>query len=219
MTLDKITNVDQTIVYLEVRTETGSFYETFSGGSPGSMSILKSGTVGEEFTAAHYFGRIKIELPPGNELIIRLCDDHNKSVIYYESHISTRLVYEIVHFAFDPVPAGDYYWELEDLGIGGSYCSYYIGSSINRGFKDGVPISDDFKSKIMYVSDTIELKPIAVEGDKVNVVEDITSGSDVLKLQTGVVVDNIARQGDSVGTGDGKILTGCWYASEMERTL
>lgn len=217
MPIGEITNVDQTIVYVEVRTETGSSYETFNGGIKGSLVIAKSGTVGEEFIAAHYFGRIKIELLPGNELIVRLCDNHNKGNIYYESHIPIRSgsVNEIIHFAFDPMPAGEYYWELEDLGVGGSYCVYQIGSTIGRAFKDGLPITDDFKSKIMYVSDTIEEKPVAVEGDKVNTTEDITSGSNVLKLESATVEYNIARQGDSVGTGDGKILTGCWYAGEL----
>lgn len=213
MSIGKITNVAQDIVFVEVRTETGVSYETYSGGSPGSQLIPTTGTVGEEFTAIHYFDRIKIELPPGNPLVVRLYNDHDKSIMYHESYIPERSMYLILHFAFDPVSAGDYYWELEDIGAGNSYCTYYVGSTIGKGFIDGIPISDDFKSKIMYVSDDIQLKPVAVEGDKVETTHDITSGSDIMKIQTGVIVDNISRQGDTVDTTN-KILTGCWYALE-----
>lgn len=213
MVIGKITDVNQDIVFVEVRTETGDSHETYSGGNPGSQLIQTIGTVGEGFTAEHYFDRIKIELPPGNLLIVRLYNNHDRIIMYHESHIPERSGYAIVHFAFDPMPAGDYYWELKDLGAGNSYCSYYTGSTISRGFIDGVSVPGDFKSKIMYVSDDIQLKPVAVEGDKVETTHDITSGSDVMKIQTGVIVDNIARQGDTVNTTD-KILTGCWYATE-----
>ena len=213
MPIGKITDVDQDIVFVEVRTETGASHETYLGGNPGSLLIPTIGTVGEEFTAAHYFDRVKIELPPGNSLILRLYDDHYKGIMYHESNIPYRSAYVIVHFAFDPMPAGDYYWELMDFGAGSSYCTYYTGSANDKAFRNNTPISGDFKSKIMYVSDDIQLKPVAVEGDKVETTHDITSGSDVMKLQTGIIVDNIARAGDTVDTTK-KILTGCWYATE-----
>lgn len=79
----------------------------------------------------------------------------------------------------------------------------------------------DFVSKVMYVHTEIEFKPVAVKGDMVeDATHEISSGSGTVKIQTGILEENIydvARQGDTVNTAEattGKILTGCWYALE-----
>ena len=121
----------------------------------------------------------------------------------------------VLHLSFNPLPAGDYHWELErlssSLGI-----SVVTDSTLHNAYTDGNPTTAfDIESKIMYVTDEEVERPVAVVGDTIDSgITTISGGSELGKIMVGTVEKNISREGDSLANG-GQILTGCWFF-EME---
>ncbi len=217
MTLGRITSSQQDIVYVKVRPEDDTFFETHNGAAKANYYVV--GSVGERFTAARWFGRIKIKV--GNVLEagkvrMTLHDSPAKAKTYYENEVELTMSGSIVlHMAFDPLPAGDYYWELVRLS-GSIGISVVTDSTLHKAYKEGLPTSEwDIESKIMFVTDVEEERAVAVVGDEVDSgVTAVSSGSQLGRVMVGVVEKNISREGDALANG-GEILTGSWFV-EME---
>ena len=213
MTIGKITNSQQDLVYVKVRPETGVELETRAGGT--QTDISSEGTMGQEFTAEHYFGRIKIAVKSTgtSSLVARLYDSHLKQVKHHETVFREVGQDKVLHWAFDPLPPGTYYWELEVWAGASLFKLYaYTGSSLGGGYKDGSSLSGvDFKSKIVYCEDTEVERPVAVVGDAIDSgVTTVKTGSPLGQIMVGTVEKNIARELDELANG-GKILTGSWF--------
>lgn len=212
MSIGKITSSQQDLVYVKVRPETGVELETRIGGSEIVEDVTT--TAGQEFTAAHYFGRIKIAVKDSgtSTLVARLYDSHEKNTKYHETVFKDVGQDKVLHWAFDPMPAGSYYWELEVWSGSSLFRLYaFTGSTYDGGYENGSPISKDFKSKIVYCEDTEVEKPVAVVGDEVDSgVTTVATGSPLGAIQVGTVEKNIARELDELANG-GKILNGSWF--------
>jgi uncharacterized Zn-binding protein involved in type VI secretion len=89
-------------------------------------------------------------------------------------------------------------------------------STLHNAYTDGNPTTAfDVESKIMYVTDAEEERPVAVVGDPVDSgVTTISGGSELGKIMVGSVEKNISRAGDSLANG-GQVLQGCWFV-ELE---
>ncbi len=58
----------------------------------------------------------------------------------------------VFHLSFNPLPARDYYWELEKHS-GSVGVSVVSDSTLHNAYTDGIPTATfDVESKIMYVS-------------------------------------------------------------------
>jgi hypothetical protein len=213
MTIGKITASQQDTVFVKVRAEDGTFMETHNGTTEINYNI--SNSVGQQFTAAKWFGRIKIKI--GNAMAetkvrFSVFDSPSKTKVHFEneSKFDTSGV-AVLHIAFDPLPAGSYYYELVLLS-GSVSVSVVTDSTIHKAYKEGAATTDwDIKSKVMHVADAEEERAVAVVGDPVDSgVTAVSSGSSFGSIMTGVVERNISREGDSLANG-GKILTGCWF--------
>lgn len=209
--IGKITSESQDLVYVNVRTEDDTYTETVSGGTESTMNII--GTFGQDFSVSKWFSRIKIVISEGNgnNVILRLCDSHSKSQIHLETIVQNVGTDQVIHFMFDPMPAGDYYWEVDSMGE--TITPYIInGSSYGGAYvNDSLLSSDTFKSKIMHCTDLPQLKAVAIDGDEVdNGAATLDSGTSLGAINTGTVIENINKKGDTFGSG-GKILTGSWF--------
>jgi len=213
MTIGKITASQQDIVYVKVRPEDDTFLETHDGGVKANYYVASS--VGERFTAVRWFGRIKIKIGNVNEagkVRITLHDSPTKAKTYYENEFELPVSgFIVLHMAFDPLIAGDYYWEVVRLS-GSIGISVVTDSTLHKAYTDGNPTTAfDVESKIMYVTDEETERPVAVVGDPVDSgVTTISGGSELGKIMVGTVEKNISRAGDSMANG-GQILTGCWF--------
>lgn len=212
MAVGKITSSQQDAIFVRVRVEDDTFMETHDGIVKVNYYIINS--VGQQFTTAGYFGRLKIKIGNVNEagkVRVVLYDAPSKSKIYYENEFELATLGGVVlHMAFDPLPAGDYYYELMKLS-GSIGISVVTDSTIHKAYKEGSPTNDwDIESKIMYVGNEVE-KPVAIVGDTVDAgVTIVSSGSPLGNIMVGVIEKNISREGDALANG-GKILTGSWY--------
>jgi hypothetical protein len=217
MAIGKITASQQDMVYVKVRPEDDTFLETHDGAVKANYYVASS--AGERFTATRWFGRIKIKI--GNVLEagkvrMALYDSPAKAKIYYETEFELSVSgFVVLHMAFDPLIAGDYYWELVRLS-GSIGISVVTDSTLLKAYTDGTPTTAfDIESKIMYVTDAEEERPVAVVGDPVDSGATIISGgSELGKVMVGTVEKNISREGDSLANG-GRILQGCWFV-ELE---
>ena len=213
MTIGKITASQQDIVYVKVRPEDDTFLETHNGAVKANYYVTSS--VGERFTAVHWFGRIKIKIGNVNEaskVRMTLHDSPVKAKTYYENKFELTMSGGVVlHMAFDPLIAGDYYWELTRVS-GSIGISVVTDSTLHKAYTDGNPTAAfDIESKIMYVSDEEAERPVAVVGDTIDSgITTINGGSELGKIMVGTVEKNISRDGDSLANG-GQILTGCWF--------
>lgn len=212
MATGKITSSQQDIVYIKVRPEDGTFTEMHNGAVKANYYVANS--VGERFTTTHWFGRIKIKI--GNvvdsgRVRAVLYDSPSKTKTYYEIEYSLPAGGSVFHFAFDPLPPGDYYLEIVKVS-GWVGISVVTDSTIRKAYKEGGLTTEwDIESKIMYVADAEEEHAIAVVGDPVDAgVTTISSGSSLGSVMVGVVERNISREGDALANG-GKILTGSWF--------
>ncbi|WP_319507888.1 hypothetical protein [uncultured Methanolobus sp.] len=213
MTVGKITSSQQDLVYVKVRPENGTFLETRIGGSETVLSIADS--AGQEFTAEHYFSRIKIAVKDaGNRsLIARLYDSHLKENKVHETIFKKVGQDCVLHWAFDPLPAGTYYWEIETwTGVSGFELYVFSGSTLGTAYMDDSLLSGkDFKSKVMYCEDVEVERAVAVVGDSVDSgVTTVSSGTPFGSVMIGTVEKNISRELDDMVNG-GKILTGSWF--------
>ncbi len=212
MTLGRITSSQQDIVYVKVRPEDDTFIEMHNGTVKANYYILSS--VGERFTAARWFGRIKIKIGSvvgGGRVRAIIYDSPSKTKTYYEIESELPAGGIVVHFAFDPLPPGDYY--LEIVKVSGSVgISVVTNSTIHKAYKEGSPTTDwDLECKVMHVTDNEEERAIAVVGDAVDAgVTTISNGSSLGSVMVGVVERNISREGDALDNG-GEVLTGCWF--------
>ena len=181
MTIGKITSSQQDIVYVKVRSEDDTFLETHDGAVKANYYVARS--VGERFTAVHWFGRIKIKIGNVNEsskVRMTLHDSPAKAKTYYENEFELLVSgFVVLHMAFDPLIAGDYYWELTRLS-GSIGISVVTDSTLHKAYTDGNPTTVfDVESKIMYVSDVEVERAVAVIGDEVDTGVTVTSaGSD-----------------------------------------
>jgi hypothetical protein len=213
MTIGKITASQQDLVFVKVRPEDDTFLETHNGAVKANYYVASS--VGERFMAARWFGRIKIKIGNVNEagkVRMTLHDSPAKAKTYYENEFELPVSgFVVLHMAFDPLPAGDYYWELVRLS-GSIGISVVSDSTLHKAYTDGNPtIAFDIESKIMYVSDEETERPVVVVGDTIDSgVTTISGGSELGKIMVGTVEKNISRQGDPLANG-GQIVTGCWF--------
>jgi hypothetical protein len=218
MTFGKITSSQQDIVYVKVRPEDDTFLETHNGAVKANYYVASS--VGEQFTAVRWFGRIKIKIGNVNEagkVRLTLHDSPAKAKTYYENEFELKTNGGIVlHMAFDPLIAGDYYWELTRLS-GSIGISVVTDSTLHKAYTDGNPTAAfDIESKIMYVSDEEAEREVAMVGDTIDSgVTTISTGTSLANIMVGVVEKNISREGDALSNG-GNILTGCWFFEEDE---
>jgi len=211
MTIGKITSSNQDIVYVEVRPETGEYQETREGGNLSSIAI--GGTFGAAFTAVHYFDRIAIAIADAanRDLAVRLYDGPEKINKIHEAAFINVGEGRVLHLIFDPLPPGDYYWELD---TGGKIIRPYVytGSTYQTSYYNGYQDpTKDLRSKIYYCTDELKAVPVAIEGDPVDEgVTTIAAGTSIMGINTGYVEKNVAAELDALANG-GRILTGTWY--------
>lgn len=214
MSVGKITNSQQDMVYVKVRPETGVELETRTGGTAAWDETTT--TFGQAFTAEHYFGRIKIVVHDagGKNLVARLYDSPAKGVKYVETIFKEVDQEEVLHWIFDPMGPGSYYWELEIWSSNDPTfrLKTYDGSTFNGAYEDGSVLSGkSFMSKIVYCEDTEVERQVAMTGDTVDSgTTTVKSGSPLGQINTGTVVGNISREGDELNNG-GTILNGSWF--------
>ena len=170
MTIGKITASQQDIVFVKVRPEDDTFLETHNGAVKVNYYVVSS--VGERFTAVHWFGRIKIKIGNVNEaskVRMTLHDSPAKAKTYYENEFELPVSgFVVLHMAFDPLIAGDYYCELTRVS-GSIGISVVTDSTLHNAYTDGNPTTAfDIESKIMYVSDEEAERPVAVVGDTID---------------------------------------------------
>jgi hypothetical protein len=216
MVIGEITSSQQDIMFVQVRVEDAAFIETHNGTVKSNYYINNS--IGQRFTTVRWVGRIKIKIGNVNEasrLRLSLWDSPEKTKLYFENEYQLNPGSVVLHLSFNPLPAGDYYWELERLS-GSVGVSVVSDSTLLKAYTDGTPTAAfDIESKIMHVTDTEEERPVAVVGDPADSgITTVSGGSQLGKIMVGAVEKNISREGDSLANG-GKILTGCWFF-EME---
>ncbi|MDY0385643.1 MAG: hypothetical protein RBT65_00655 [Methanolobus sp.] len=213
MSVGKITSSQQDLAYVKTRPETGEILETKTGGT--QTWDETTANYGQAFTAEHYFGRIKIAVKDagGKPLIVTLWDSAAKNVKYHETIFPEVDQDQVLHWVFDPVPAGSYYWEIE-VWRGNSTFRLYLfdGSTFGGAYEDGGTLpGKSFMSKICYCEDTEVERPVAVVGDTVDSGETtVKSGSPLGKIMVGTVEKNISREADGLNNG-GRILNGAWF--------
>lgn len=217
MTIGKITASSQDTVFVKVRAEDDSFIETHDGSTETTYNIIA--TVGQIFTTTRWSGRLKIKLGSVGEagnLRVLICDSPAKTKIYYENGFKiTTLGGQVLHMAYDPLPPGTYYFEIQ-VASGSFGVSVITDSTLHKSYKEGSPTTDwDIMAKVMYVTDAEEERAIAVIGDEVDSgVTTVSSGSQLGRVKVGLVEKNISREGDSLANG-GSILTSSYFM-EME---
>lgn len=216
MVIGEITSSHQDIMFVQVRVEDATFMETHNGTAKTNYYINNS--IGQKFTTDRWMGRIKIKIGNVNEasrVRLSLWDSPSKTKLYFENENQLNPGSAVLHLSFNPLPAGDYYWELERLS-GSVGVSVVSDSTLHRAYNDGNPTAAfDVESKIMFVSDVEAERPVAVVGDPVDSgITTVSGGSQLGKVMVGAVEKNISREGDSLANG-GQILTGCWFF-EME---
>jgi hypothetical protein len=199
-------------MFVHVRVEDAAFIETHNGTVKANYYI--SNSIGQKFSTARWMGRIKIKIGNVNEssrLRLSLWDLPTKTKLFFENEYQLNPGSAVLHLSFNPLPAGDYYWELERLS-GSVGVSVVTDSTLHNAYTDGNPTAAfDIESKIMYVTDEEEERPVAVVGDPIDSgVTTISGGSELGKIMVGTVEKNISRQGDPLANG-GQIVTGCWF--------
>ena len=216
MTIGKITSNQQDTVFVKVRPEDGTFMETHNGTARSNYYMIDS--VGEQFSAAHWFGCIKVKM--GNvvdsaRVRVNLYDTQAKVLTYYETESDLPAGGSVIHVIFNPLPAGNYYLEIKTIS-GSCGVSVVTDSTLHNGYKEGAATDQwDIESKIMYVSDAEEERAVAVVGDEVDTGVTATStGSDFNFIKVGLNEKAICREGDLLSNG-GKILNGCWFVEEQ----
>jgi uncharacterized Zn-binding protein involved in type VI secretion len=216
MVIGEITSSQQDIMFVHVRVEDAAFIETHNGTVKANYYINNS--IAQKFSTARWMGRIKIKIGNVNEssrLRLSLWDLPAKTKLFFENEYQLNPGSSVLHLSFNPLPAGDYYWELERLS-GSVGISVVTDSTLHNAYTDGNPTTSfDVESKIMYVTDAEVERPVAVVGDPIDSgITTISGGSELGKVMVGTIEKNIAREGDSLANG-GQILTGCWFV-ELE---
>jgi len=212
MVIGEITSSQQDIMFVHVRVEDAAFMETHNGTVKANYYINNS--IAQKFSTARWMGRIKIKIGNVNEssrLRLSLWDLPAKTKLFFENEYQLNPGSAVLHLSFNPLPAGDYYWELERLS-GSVGISIITDSTLYNAYTDGNPTTAfDVESKIMYVTDAEVERPVAIVGDPVDSgITTISGGSELGKIMVGTVEKNISRDGDSLANG-GQILTGCWF--------
>ncbi len=213
MVLGKITKSNQDLIFIKVRPEDDTFMETHNGSSKANYYIIE--TVGQIFTTLHWSGRLKIKL--GNvtkegSIRVLICDSPAKNKIYYENHFHIiTLGGQVLHMAYDPIPPGNYYFELQ-IYDGTFGVSVVTDSTLHKAYKEGAPTADwDIEAKVMYVTDAEEERPAAITGDEVDSgVTTVQTGSQLGSLIVSDIEHPISREGDALANG-GNILTASWF--------
>ena len=216
MVIGEITSSQQDIMFVQVRVEDAAFIETHNGTVNANYYI--SNSIGQRFAVTRWIGRIKIKIGNVNEssrLRLSLWDSPTKTKLFFENEYQLNPGSAVLHLSFNPLPAGDYYWELQRLS-GSVGVSVVSDSTLHNAYTDGNPTTAfDVESKIMYVTDEETERPLAVFGDPVDSgITTINGGSELGKIMVGTVEKNISRQGDPLANG-GQVLQGCWFV-ELE---
>jgi len=215
MTVGRITSSQQDYVMVQVRPEDGTFFETDTG-SIEEEQVQVSTSAGQEFTAPTWFGRIKMPAALVNASVgLKIWDSPAKVIEYFSLKLNSLNDNQILHFAFDPLPPGNYYFEIikaaGSLGITKKKESTYPGAYLNGVEQTGY----SWKLKIMLTPVEVS-RPIAIVGDQVDDgITTIKEGSNLAAVQVGEVIGNIARAGDALQNG-GVIRTGAWYLQTQE---
>ncbi len=211
MTVGKITGSGQGILYVQVRPETGEFLETRIDGILAGQFL--SLPYGARFTAEHWFDRLIIALDDGGgrDLPVRIYDSPDKTNLIQETLFKHVGPSRALHMIFEPLPPGEYFWELDPGGqvtvaqiyITSTYKGTYVNGNLMTGY--------DLRSKIMYCSDELQERAVAVTGDPIDQGgTQVKEGSSIMAVQVGTVEKNVARELDELNNG-GRILTGSWY--------
>jgi hypothetical protein len=213
MTIGKITASQQDLVYVKVRPEDGTFMETHNGSSRFYTTVNQS--IGQVFTSPRWFGRIKVKVlisMAGTARFI-IYDSPSKNRTIYEKEVFfTTLDYQVIHVAFDPLPPGTYYYEISNGSfIGDVRVSMVTDSTLHGAYIDASPASLDIESKLMFVIDSPEERPVAQVGDEVdNGATTVQTGSPLGNIIRAGLERNISREGDALANG-GTILTASWF--------
>ncbi|MDW7727343.1 MAG: hypothetical protein SCH70_09620 [Candidatus Methanoperedens sp.] len=211
--IGKITSSNQDTVMVKVRPETGEFFETHNGTVFQTYNIIDR--IGQAFHTDSWITRLKIKLSAvaeNSEATVTIYDSAQKIKAFCQGDFMIDAGgVQVLHLAFDPLPPGDYYWELllTSGAIGVGVCT---DSTLGGAYKEGVSTADwDIESKLMLAADEQVERAVAFVGDEIDDgVTTIRDGSSLGRLQTGVVEKNISREEDALANG-GKILTGSWY--------
>jgi hypothetical protein len=210
MTVGKITSSQQDYVMVKVRPEDGTFFETDTG-STGEEQVQISASAGQEVTAPTWFGRIKMPASLVNASVgLKIWDSPAKVIEYFSLKLNSLNDNQILHIAFDPLPPGNYYFEIlknaGSLGITKKIGSTYPGAYLNGIEQTGY----SWKLKIMLTPAEVS-RPVAIAGDLVDDgITTIKIGSNLAAVQVGEVIGNIARVGDTLQNG-GTIRSGAWF--------
>jgi hypothetical protein len=212
MVIGEITSSQQDIMFVHVRVEDAAFIETHNGTVKANYYIINS--IGQKFSIARWMGRIKIKIGNVNQssrLRLSLWDSPTKTKLFFENEYQLSPGSAVLHLSFNPLPSGNYYWELERLS-GSVGVSEVSDSTLHNAYTDGNPTTAfDIESKIMYVTDAEVERPVAVVGDTIDSgVTTISTGTSLANIMVGIVEKNISREGDALSNG-GNILTGCWF--------
>lgn len=210
MTIGKITSTQQDLVYVEARVEDDTFTETNNGGFDTEFTYI--GICKQEFSVDRWFGRIKSVIlnAQNTDIVLRLYDSNGEMI--QDKFVKNVGKDQVIHFIFDPLPPGEYTFEIDTLGnkvtVGSFGFSSYGGFSINN----FIEYNHSLKLKIMHYTTELQQKAVAVVGDEVdNGSTSVSNGIEFGKIMTGNVEYNINRAGDMLENG-GHVLTGCWYA-------
>jgi hypothetical protein len=207
MTIGKITSSNQDIAFVYTRPETSVELETVDGGTEAGYAGSK---LGQEFTAASSFSRIKMVFgdSEGTPFRVSLYNGTAKETKFVGLLMPDGMVEDtVLHWMFDPLPAGDYYWEVEAESDIELSCS--VGSAYEGAYDDGVLIvGKSFRSKICYCEETEVLRAIAIDGDEVDSgVTTINGASSVGCVNTGSSIIAMAKEGDALANG-GHVISG-----------
>ena len=212
MTIGIITSSLQDVVFIKVRPEDDTFMETHNGSVKANYYIISS--VGQQFTTLRWSGRLKIKIgnvsTPGSVRVI-IYDSPSKTKVYYENVFHLGSGGAVLHMAYDPLPPGSYYYEVQVVdGVEG--ISVVTDSTLHQAYKKGSPTTEwDIESKIMFVSDTPVERPAAIVGDEVDAgVTTVQTGSPLGNIVVASIEHNISREGDALANG-GNILTASWF--------
>ncbi|MDP2217409.1 MAG: hypothetical protein Q8J68_08995 [Methanolobus sp.] len=168
---------------------------------------------GARFTAEHWFDRLIIALNDGGgrDLPVRIYDSPDKTNLIQETLFINVGSSRALHMIFEPLPPGEYFWEL-DPGGQVTVAQVYITSTYKGAYVDGNHITGyDFRSKIMYCTDELQERAVAITGDPIDHgATQVKEGSGIMAVQVGTVEKNVAKELDELNNG-GRILTGSWY--------
>jgi len=211
--IGKITSSNQDTVVVKVRPETGGSFETHNGTVFTNYQLIDK--AGQAVHTDSWVTRLKIKLgttPENSEATVIIYDSAQKFKTFCRGDFMiTAGGVQILHLAFDPLPPGDYYWELR-VSKGSIAVSVCTDSTLGGAYKEGASTTEwDIESKLMLATDEPVERAVAIVGDEIDGgVTTIRDGSSLGAFKTGATDTQVSREQDALVNG-GKILTGSWY--------